>query len=108
MSKHRLLARAALALVFVTGTWEDILPGIDHPLELLRSDDVERTSDVDGEAGDGLVLSQLPLEPVLIAEAGLSDQVSVGYRLLPGKDPDARLPHFLRLILHVPIPAGLA
>ena len=107
MSPVRFLCRVALALVFVAGAWEDVLPGIEDldpgswsmPLGALPS------SDADEDAGDGFVLSRIPPENVLMAESAVAFRVPLTIGLVVHGEQSLHHPLFVRRILHVPIAA---
>jgi hypothetical protein len=67
MSLIHLVARALLALAFVAGSWDDLVPPVEAA--------VCAAQDADDDAGDALMPGPAVSEPLLISEVDLSPQV---------------------------------
>lgn len=91
-----------LALLFVAGAWEDILPGLDAWMTEVTAGTLP-LSDADQDAGDGFVLSEAPAEAVLQCEVPPSQVRGEESCGLDSEDPSVREPLWIFLIPHVPI-----
>jgi hypothetical protein len=97
-----------LALAFVAGTWEDILPGID----LVAAEEAPLSSSLpDGpmgakDADDGSRLTLSPLEPVLISEVYVAVPILLQIHLFQNPVPLAPSTVAVRRIPHVPKPSA--
>lgn len=93
-----------LALLFVAGAWEDILPGLEPGTPEHLAGELP-PSDADQDAGDGFVLSQVVPEAVLQCEIPSAPGREPQYSDLDPEDPAVRDPLILSPIPHVPISA---
>jgi hypothetical protein len=88
-----------LVLLFVVGTWEDILPGLDG----VRSQRVSKEPSHSEDDRDGQRPTVIPAEPVLICDVPLPPLVVPAITPSFCVNPDIPEPHFIFPIAHVPI-----